>query len=90
MDRCADSAATGVVQTGSHAALDAASAPRQEASTKTGEKADASRIFPNLPASFRHAEQVSGAAPGPLPVLIRKSRFVVQLWWEASLPEHLA
>jgi hypothetical protein len=23
-------------------------------------------------------------------VLIRKSGFVEQLWWEASLPEHLA
>ena len=23
-------------------------------------------------------------------VLIRKLRFVAQLWWEASLPEHLA
>ena len=57
-------AATGVAQTGSHSASTRHPRRAPGGVTKTGEKADASRRLPQCPASCRHAERVSGAAPG--------------------------
>lgn len=78
-------AATGVVQTGSHAALDAASAPRQEASTKTGDKADASRLCPHVPAAWRHAERWNAAGQNPANANDIASRILV-VGEELALP----
>ena len=82
---------TGVAQTGSHAALDAASAPCAKRRHIHGR--NSGRITPLSARAGSMAAcgaRVGGHSRGPPPILIRKFHFVAQCWQEAGLTEIFA